>query len=217
MKKNIILMGPPGSGKGTQAKNLSEHFGYSYFGTGDLMREEAKSNSEYGKIFQSIWDKGKGELIPDNIVEKFVEEKFADLDFGHGVIFDGFPRTLDQAKHLEKKLAQKNEDFLVFDIEVSTQSLIERMATRKVCTVCKKIFFRADLTGITQCDKCFGTLHRRQEDEPEVVKKRLEIYETQTKPLIDFFASEGKLITIDGEPEIDEVEKEIIKKINDQN
>ena len=208
-------MGPPGSGKGTQAKNLAEHFNFLYFGTGDMMREEAKYKTEFGKIFQAVWDHGKGELIPDEVVENFLEEKLNNLDYKTGVVFDGFPRTISQAKMLEGKLKQKNQDFVVFDIEVSNETLIERMATRKVCTECKKIFFRADLSGIKVCDKCNGELHRRQEDEPEVVEKRLDVYEHETKPLIEFFSSEGKLITIDGEPQIDQVEKDIIKKINE--
>lgn len=215
MKKNIILMGPPGSGKGTQAKNLAEHLGFIYFGTGDLMREEAKHGTEYGKIFQAIWDAGQGELVPDEIVEKFVEEKIKKLDFSNGVVFDGFPRTLVQAKLMEKDFREIKQDFVVFDIEVSNESLIHRMATRKVCANCGQIFFNADEFGIASCEKCGGNLFRRQEDEPEVVQKRLDIYEHQTKPLIDFFAAEGKLVTIDGEPSIDQVEQELLEKINE--
>jgi adenylate kinase len=217
MKKNVILMGPPGSGKGTQAKNLAEHFGYTYFGTGDMMREEAHLGTDYGKIFQNVWDNGKGELIPDDIVEKFVEERFSNLDFSRGVVFDGFPRTLNQAKHLEKKFTENGEDFVVFDIEVADESLVQRMATRKVCHNCKKIFFKADISGMKNCDTCGGELFRRQEDEPVVVQKRLDVYEHETKPLIDFFKAEGKLIEIDGEPNIEDVEKDIISKINEQN
>jgi adenylate kinase len=216
MNKSIILMGPPGSGKGTQAKNLAEHFGFTYFGTGDLMREEARNKTEYGQIFQKIWDDGQGELVPDDIVEKFVLEKFTQLDFTKGVVFDGFPRTLDQAKFMEKEFSQINENFIVFDIEVSNQSLIGRMAARKVCHNCGKIFFKADSSGLKECDKCQGKLSRRQEDEPEVVAKRLNIYDHQTKPLIDFFGQQGRLITIDGEVSIDEVEKDIIGKIHEQ-
>lgn len=216
MTKNIILMGPPGSGKGTQAKNLAEHFGYSYFGTGDLMREEALKGTEHGKIFQRVWDQGQGELVPDDTVADFIDEKFINLDFSHGVVFDGFPRTLHQAKVLERDFRLLRQDFMVIDIEVSNESLIERMASRKVCSDCGKIFFQADQSGLLKCSKCSGKLYRRQEDEPTVVKKRLDIYEHQTKPLIDFFAAEGKLITIDGEPPIEEVEKVITSKINEQ-
>lgn len=213
MKKNIILMGLPGSGKGTQAKNLAEKFNAFYFGTGDLMREEAKKNTEYGKIFQAVWDKGRGELIPDDIVEKFVAEKFASVDFGQGIVFDGFPRTLKQAQHLEKVFTEKNEDFIVIDIEVSDESIINRMAKRRVCANCGKIFIEG--LSADKCTKCGGDLVRRQEDEPEVVKKRLEVYDAQTKPLIDFFRNEGRLIVVDGEPAIEDVEREIERVVNE--
>ncbi len=211
--KNVILMGPPGSGKGTQAKNLAEHLGVYYFGTGDLMRQEAKNGTEYGKIFQQVWDHGQGELVPDEITEKFVEEKFSQIDFGQGVVFDGYPRTLHQAIQLERKFTEAGEDFIVLDIEVADKSLVDRMATRKVCHECGKIFFHADLQHITDCSKCGGALFKRQEDEPAVVQKRLDVYEHQTKPLIDFFTKQGKLVTIDGEPPIEEVEREILEKI----
>lgn len=208
-------MGPPGSGKGTQAKNLAEKLNLTYFGSGDLMRAEAKKGTEYGKIFQSVWDKGKGELVPDEIAEKFFEEKFLALDFGQGVVFDGYPRTLKQAEHLENVFTDKNEDFIVIDIEVSDQSIIKRMQTRRVCQDCGKIYFNHKNND--QCAKCDGKLIRRQEDEPEVVQKRLDVYEHQTKPLIDFFAKEGRLITVDGEPSIEEVEKEILKIVQNEN
>ncbi len=208
-------MGPPGSGKGTQAKNLAEHFGLTYFGTGDMMREEAKHGTKFGKIFQAVWDTGQGELIKDEIVQEFLEEKIKSLDFSKGVVFDGFPRTLAQAKLLEKDFKEKKQDFFVFDIEVSHESLINRMATRKICSNCGQIFFNTDELGICCCDKCGGELYRRQEDEPEVVQKRLDIYERETKPLIDFFKEENRLITIDGEPSIDMVENELLEKINE--
>lgn len=212
MKKNIILMGPPGSGKGTQAKKLAEKYKAFYFGTGDLMREEAKNKTEFGKIFQAVWNKGKGELIPDEIVEKFVAVKFESVDFGQGIIFDGFPRTLEQAKHLERIFAEKNEDFIVLDIEVTDESIIKRMSKRRVCAQCGQIY----IEGLTEntCFKCDGELIRRQEDEPNVVKKRLEIYSSQTKPLINFFTAQNRLVTIDGERTIEEVGKEIERVIN---
>lgn len=210
--KNIILLGPPGSGKGTQAKNLADKYGAFYFGTGDLMRLEAKKGTELGLLFQSVWDKGKGELVPDEIVDKFVMDKFANVDFHQGIIFDGYPRTLHQAELLEKVFTEKNEDFLVIEIDVSDQSIVKRMAKRRVCADCGKIY----IEGLSDnaCVKCGGDLLRRQEDEPEVVKKRLEVYDAQTKPLIDFFSKQNRLIKVDGEPPIEEVEKEIEKIIN---
>ena len=209
-------MGPPGSGKGTQAKKLAEKLGAFYFGTGDLMRLEAKNGTELGRVFQAVFDHGQGELVPDEIVDNFVKEKFLAMDFGQGVIFDGFPRTINQAKFLEEVFSERQEDFIVIDLEVANESLIKRMATRRVCDDCGKIFFQPAV-GDTHCDKCGGKLIRRQEDEPEVVIKRLEVYEAQTKPLLNYFNSQNKLISLDGELSIDEVEKNIMKVVEDEN
>jgi len=210
--KNYIFLGPPGSGKGTQAKLLAEKISAFYFGTGDLMREEAKIGTEFGKKFQAVWDKGEGALVSDDIIEEFIETKLKGLDINRPVVFDGFPRTLGQAHLLEKYI--KSEDLEVFNIEVSSQSLIERATTRRVCGKCGKIFFRADLSGIKQCDVCGGNLGKRQEDAPEIVKKRIAVYESQTAPLIEYYKTKEILIDIDGEPPIEEVTQEIESKIN---
>lgn len=204
-------MGPPGSGKGTQAKNLAQKLRAFYFGTGDLMREESKKNTEYGKIFQKIWDNGKGELVPDHIVAEFVADKFKHVDFGQGIIFDGFPRTIQQAQLLEKIFSDRREDYIVLDIEVADESIVERMTSRRVCTDCGQIYIEGDAS---QCAKCNGKLVRRQEDESEVVKKRLAIYKEQTRPLVQYYKSKNKLFVVDGEPSIEIVEKEIALLIN---
>jgi len=210
--KNFIFLGPPGSGKGTQAKLLAEKLKAIYFGTGDLMREEAKLGTEFGKKFQDVWNQGKGGLVEDSLVETFVESKLKELDFEKRVIFDGFPRTIDQAKLLEKYI--KSNDLEVYNIEVSPQSLVQRATTRRICPKCDKIFFRADLSGVKQCSVCGTDLVQRQEDTEEIVKKRIEVYDLQTKPLIEYYKEKNILINIDGEPPIEEVTKEIDKKIN---
>lgn len=214
MHTNIVFLGPPGSGKGTQAKNLAEKLGYFYFGTGDMMRLEIKNKTEYGQKFAEVIGRHQGELVPDELVETYISEKSEDLQNKPGIVFDGFPRTLRQAQFLEKMFDSRDDDFVVLDIEVSDKSLIERMQTRRICEDCGKIFFKADLSGIKVCDRCNGKLIRREEDEPDVVKKRLDVYEHATKPLIDFFTKEGRLIAIDGEQSIEDVEKEIIGKIS---
>lgn len=210
--KNYIFLGPPGSGKGTQAKLLAEKIHAFYFGTGDLMREEAQKDTEFGQKFQAVWDQGEGALVSDEIVEKFVEAKLKGLDFKKSVVFDGFPRTIKQAQLLEKYI--KSDDLVVLNIAVSKESLILRATTRQVCEKCGKIFFQADLSGIKQCDVCGGALEKRQEDAPEVVKKRIEVYESQTAPLIEYYKTKDVLMDIDGEPPIQEVTKEIESKIN---
>lgn len=208
--KNYIFLGPPGSGKGTQAKLLAEKLGAFYFGAGDLMRKEAKSGTEYGKKFQAIWDEGKGLLVPEEISDGFLENKLKEIQ-GKQVIFDGYPRTMEQAQMLEKYFPSEN--IIVINISLDDEALVLRATTRRVCEKCGKIFLHADLSGITLCDVCGGNLVQRQEDTEEIVKKRIEVYNNETKPLIDHFENEGILINIDGEPPIEDVTAEINQKL----
>ncbi len=210
---NYIILGPPGSGKGTQAKKLAEKLGAFYFGAGDLMREEAKKGTEFGEIFQEVWDQGQGGLVPPQTVKDFVESKLRGMDLKKQIIFDGFPRTLEQAEILDKYF--KIENLFVINIDVSKKSLIQRATTRRVCEKCGKIFFRADFNGINQCDVCGGNLVQRQEDTEEIVEKRIEVYEQETKPLIGYYKEKNILVNIDGEPPIDAVEKKIWEKVNE--
>lgn len=204
MKPVVIIFGPPGSGKGTQAKMIADTFGLFYFGTGDLMRAEATSGSEIGQTFQEYWNKGEGVLIPDNIVEKFLNEKLNSLDFSAGAVFDGYPRTLMQAKNFidvyqTKQLGQKP---VVLNLNVSEKSLIYRAQTRKVCEGCKKVFQEADKNQITTCTVCGGKLISRQEDQPEIIKKRLQVYNQSTEPVLNFLEKNSSVIQIDGEPPV---------------
>lgn len=211
---NYIFLGPPGSGKGTQAKKLAERLKLFYFGTGDLMREEAEKGTDLGKIFKAVWDKGKGQLVDEEIVEKFVESKIQEkAKSEENLVFDGFPRTLKQTKLLEKHIPINKETFKVIDIDVSLESLIERMETRRVCESCDKIFFKPEENGVRNCDVCGGKLIRRQEDEPEVIRERIKVYEEATTPLISYYQEKGILINIDGEPPIEEVTEEIKKEV----
>ena len=139
--KNYIFLGPPGSGKGTQAKLLAEKLGAFYFGAGDLMRKEASLGSEYGKQFQAIWDKGEGLLVPEEISDGFLESKLKEVQ-GKQVTFDGFPRTLKQAEMLEKYFP--SEGIVVINISLNDEALIIRATTRRVCDKCGKIFLRAE-------------------------------------------------------------------------
>lgn len=210
MQRNIIILGPPGSGKGTQAKILAQKLNLIYFGTGDLMRQEAKKETDLGKKFEDIWQRNKAGLIPDELVDELVQRKISELDGKREIIFDGYPRTLAQAEALRENVNLKN--ILVLNIKVSAESLIYRMGTRKVCSACGQIF-PAPPADLKDCPDCGGKLIQRQDDKPEVIRQRISIYEEQTKPLISYFQREGKLIEIDGEPPIAAVEKEIWEKI----
>jgi adenylate kinase len=209
---NYIFLGPPGSGKGTQAKILSEKIDAYYFGMGDEMRAEAKSGSELGRKFQAIWDQGQGSLIPPELVSDFFSQKVKTLPRDKQIIFDGYPRNLGQAQGFDAILP--DQELMVINIEVNESDLVQRMSTRKVCSKCSKVFFRADLSGLTRCDVCSGDLIQRQEDKAEIIEKRISVYNAETKPLIDYFREKGVLVNIDGNPPIDEVEKEIWEKIH---
>lgn len=217
MIKNIILLGPPGSGKGTQAKKISTELGYLYFGTGELMRQEAQKGTELGQKFQAVWNHGKGELVEDALVEEFVNQKI-DLFKNHDkIIFDGYPRTILQVKHLENILNLVNKDIWVLNLKVRDETSIERMRSRRVCENCGKTFFQAEKNHIEACPDCGGKLIHRQEDQEEIFSKRLDVYNRQTKPLIDYFKSINKLIEIDGEGTIPEVEALILKELDGHN
>lgn len=212
--KNIIILGPPGSGKGTQAKKLAQELGLIYFGTGDLMREEAEKNTPIGQEFKKVWERGQGELVKENLVQQFVGQKIEEINISKGIVFDGYPRTVPQAKHLEEILSKEGVgDIKVLNLKVSVWSLVKRMQTRRICEKCDKIFQNPNANGKTFCDVCGGSLIQRAEDKPEVLTKRIEVYEKQTAPLVEYYGKQGKLINIDGEPPIKKVWEEIEEKI----
>ena len=212
--KDIIILGPPGSGKGTQAKKIAQKLGMFYFGTGDLLREEKQKKTAIGEEFQEILEKKEGGLVPDEFINKFVQEKLNTVDTNKEIVFDGFPRTIQQAEILDAYFKNKNKNYQVLNIQVSTKSIINRMETRRICEKCDKIFFRPDETGIRQCDVCGGDLIQRQEDKPDTIRKRIAVYQQRTEPLIDYYKGKGKLVSIDGNPSIEEVDKNIWEKIN---
>lgn len=212
---NYIFLGPPGSGKGTQAKKLAEKLDLYYFGTGDLMREAAEQKTSLGLKFQEIWNKKDGSLIPDELVTQFIDEKVRLVSENQGIVLDGYPRTLAQAQDLEKLLPDKK--FIVININVGDEDLIKRMSTRRICSKCDKVFFQPELTGQTKCDVCSGNLIQRQDDQPEVLRKRIMVYNQETEPLINYYQEKNILINIDGEPSIDQVQTEIWEKVNAKN
>lgn len=216
MIKNIIIFGPPGSGKGTQAQILAKKLGFFYFGTGDLMRQEAARGTALGKKFQAVWDRGKGELVSEDLVAELVKTQLAQIPKDKGVVFDGFPRTLHQAQILAQILGERGGTTKVLNLNVSRSSLLDRATTRRVCAECGQIYLTAQKRGNSHCKDCDAKLIQRQEDTPEVVQKRLEVYEEQTKPVLDFYRDKGELTNIDGEPPIEEVTREIDEVLKQQ-
>ena len=207
----LILLGAPGSGKGTQAKNIAEKVGITHVASGDIFRAAATRGDELGKQAKSYMDKGL--LVPDEITIKMILERIAAPDCAKGVMLDGFPRTLEQAKALDKALKEKKQAIdRVFYINVTTDELVRRLGGRFICRKCQAPYHKVSsppkLAG--KCDKCGGELYQRADDTPETVKKRIDVYTKETSPLIDYYRKSKKLVEIKGEGNIDDITKNIV-------
>ncbi|MGI5859410.1 MAG: adenylate kinase [Tepidanaerobacteraceae bacterium] len=206
----IILLGPPGAGKGTQAKKIADEFGICHISTGEIFRKAVSEQTPLGKKAAEYIDKGL--LVPDEVVEGIVESRLDMNDCKTGFLLDGFPRTVSQAESLANYMKQKGIKLdLVLSIEVDQENLIERFTGRRTCKQCGATFHikfsPPKNPGI--CDKCNGKLIVRKDDETDTVKKRLKVYETTTAPLIDYYNRYQLLATVDGARPIDEVFEDI--------
>ena len=203
---NLIFLGPPGSGKGTQAKMLVDHYGIPQISTGDILREAVREGTPLGREAKGYMD--RGELVPDEVVVGIVRERLQGDDCKKGFILDGFPRTIPQAEALEETLKglSKGIDHVI-NIEVGKDELIRRLSGRRTCRKCGAmyhiIFDPPKREGV--CDRCGGELYQRDDDREETIRERLRVYEEQTAPLIEFYRKRGLLRTIDGKGEIKEI------------
>lgn len=202
---NIILLGAPGAGKGTQASKIAEKYNLLHVSTGDIFRANIKGGTEIGKLAKSYIDAGK--LVPDEVTCAIVKDRLTWADAQNGYMLDGFPRNLFQAEELEK-FAKID---LCLNIDVDEALLMDRICGRRVCK-CGESYHVSTLNGATKCRKCGGELYQREDDNPKTVKARLETYNTQTAPLINYYKAQGKLATVtSGEGSPDEVFGQIIK------
>ncbi|NYE58108.1 adenylate kinase [Carboxydothermus ferrireducens] len=202
----LLIMGPPGAGKGTQAEKIVKEFGITHISTGDMFRAALKNQTPLGLKAKEYMD--KGELVPDEIVIAMVEERISAPDCAKGFLLDGFPRTIPQAEALDKKLSEMGITLDgVINIEVPREELIERLTGRRVCRQCGATyhvkFNPPKVEGV--CDACGGELYQRSDDSLETVSNRLDVYEAQTAPLKDYYAKTGLLKNIDGTKSIEEV------------
>ena len=202
----VILLGPPGAGKGTQAGLLAGSVSSAHVASGDLFRKHLGEGTELGKLAKTYMD--RGELVPDDVTIKMVLERIGAPDTTEGYVLDGFPRTIEQAKALDAALAgQAQEIDLTPLIEVETEELVRRLAGRWICRACQTPYHEFSALPATPgaCDACDGELYQRDDDKPEVVRSRLETYERQTAPLVAYYEGQGKLVRVNGEQAIEQV------------
>ncbi len=206
----LVLFGPPGAGKGTQAKFLSELLNVPHISTGDILRENVKKGTALGLKAKSYMD--KGELVPDKLLIDLIKDRLSQPDCRKGFLLDGFPRTIPQATALDEILEDINKNLNgVVNIDVGSGELVRRLSGRRVCKSCGAsyhVMFNPSKAADI-CDACGGELYQRDDDKEVAIKNRLNVYSNLTQPVLDYYKKKGILIDIDGEKEIDEVTVDI--------
>jgi len=203
----LLFFGPPGAGKGTQAKRVAKEFDVVHISTGDILRDAVSKGTELGKKAKAIMD--RGELVSDEIMNSLVKEKLEELD---SFILDGYPRTLDQAKFLDQATKElKKEIDAVVLIDVSEEEIVKRISNRRVCPNCGKVYNLITLKPKEdeKCDVCGTKLIQRDDDKEEVVRERYKVYKKNTEPVIEYYRKNNKIITIDGAQNVEDVTKEL--------
>jgi adenylate kinase len=214
MGRFIVLLGPPGAGKGTQAQVLAEKTGLAHISSGDIFRENLKNQTDLGKLAQGYMN--RGELVPDDVTIAMIRERLSRPDCVKGAILDGFPRTPAQAEALSAMLEELDGKVVsVPYISVPAEVLIERLSGRWTCRTCGKVYHSVynppQRTGI--CDDDGGELYQREDDQPATVEKRIKVYLEQTSPLIEHYRQAGLLVEIDGTLPIEEVTRQLLQAI----
>jgi adenylate kinases len=204
------MLGAPGAGKGTQAKQIADQYGIPHISTGDIFRANIKEGTELGKKAKSYMDAGG--LVPDELVMDLVVDRIGKEDCANGFVLDGFPRTIPQAEALSAALNKKNEklDFAI-DIDVSDERIVKRMSGRRACVNCGATYHVVTIPTKKEgiCDRCGSETVLRDDDKPETVQKRLAVYHEQTQPLIDYYKNKGILKTVDGTQPMEKVFSDI--------
>lgn len=208
---NIILMGSPGAGKGTQASEIVKKFPIPHISTGDMFRKAIKDETDLGKEAKSYMD--RGELVPDEVTVGIVKERISEDDAKKGFLLDGFPRTIDQAESLSQIMSELDREIdAVINIEVPEEELMNRLTGRRICEKCGTtyhlVFNPPKVDGI--CDIDGGKLYQREDDNPETVSNRLSVNVKQSKPILEYYNNKGVLKNIDGSKDIDEVTNDVI-------
>jgi adenylate kinase len=211
----VILFGAPGAGKGTQAAILAEKTGLVHITTGELFREAIRQETELGKQAKPYYD--RGQLVPDRLTIAMLLERLSQGDCARGCLLDGFPRTLEQATALDEALAQEGKAIeKVAYIQVSEDELLGRLSGRWNCRRCGSVYHERfqQPRQAGRCDQCGGELYQREDDKPETVRRRLEVYFQQTAPLIDYYRARGKLVEIDGDRSVEDVAENLLAAVD---
>jgi len=210
----LILVGPPGAGKGTQAVHLAAHYKIPHISTGDIFRANLKNGTQLGKQAQSFMD--RGELVPDSVTNEMVRDRLGNNDVTNGFLLDGFPRNTNQAQVLDQILVEKKMPLdAVLELKIDNAEIVKRLSGRRTCRGCGASshveFEKPKVAGV--CDKCQGELYQREDDKEEVVTRRLAIYSDQTAPIVEFYKSAGLLKIISALGDVSEITKKAISTL----
>ena len=207
---NLVLMGPPGAGKGTQGEILSKKLGIDTISTGVMLRSAIKEGTEIGRLAEQYINDGK--LVPDEVIVGIVKERLSKPDCEKGFILDGFPRTIAQAKALTESGVKIDK---VLSLEVEDEKIVERLSSRRECSKCGAPYNVISNKSAEEgkCDKCGGQLIRRADDNPETIQNRLDVYHEQTEPIKDYYAAEGLLVTAKGEELLEDTTRNVAKAL----
>lgn len=211
----LVLVGPPGAGKGTQAQFLASHYAIPHISTGDIFRANLKEGTPLGIEARSFMD--RGDLVPDSVTNEMVRDRLGKADVANGFLLDGFPRNVAQAEVLRAILAEKRTPLnAALELSVDTAEIILRLSGRRVCRNCGKVWhIEFDKTSDPQkCDICQGELYQREDDKEEVITRRLEVYQEQTAPIISFYRTEGLLITISATGSVSEITERAVSALS---
>ena len=206
----LLLVGPPGAGKGTQAQFLAAHFSIPHISTGDIFRANLKAGTELGNQAKAFMD--RGELVPDSVTNEMVKDRLTHDDAANGFLLDGYPRNVVQAEVLNEFLTQRDTPLhAALELSIAPAEIIKRLSSRRTCRACGA----SSVAGATKCSSCEGTeLYQREDDKEEVIARRLEVYEEQTSPIIAFYRHEGILLTIPAIGTVSEITEQAITALS---
>jgi len=212
----VILLGPPGAGKGTQGRQLSSEFGYPSISTGDILREAVRNQTDLGKEARQHMDKGG--LVPDGLVDAIVRDRLTRADCRRGFILDGYPRTVNQAEFLRREYAGEGMQFLAIGVQVRDEVLVKRLTGRRSCPQCGRIY-HVDTSPSRKgdcCEECDSALIQRKDDTVEVVRERLQVYHQSTRPLIQYYRDSGAYAEIPGEGSVEDIYRSLRSVVQEQ-